>query len=169
MLVLADRLEAGPTTPFGARVACLSSADLLAGEHGRDIASVVCCRNRNDLGYESTHRRLDDRLPHYRYLTLTTREPENRDPANANYVGVRYIQDYVESGDLERELGFSLLPEETQVFLCGNPQMIGPPRPGHSLQPQKLSRPGMLQILESRGFTVDKPRQPGNVHYESYW
>lgn len=144
-------------------------AKLLAGDHGKDVASIVCCRHRADLGYEVVHRQLDERLPHYSYRTLTTREPENRDTTVEGYVGVRYVQDYFESGDMERDIGFELQPEETHIYLCGNPQMIGPPQPGHGLKRQPLSRPGMLELLEARGFVADQPRQPGNLHYESYW
>lgn len=144
-------------------------AELLHRGHQAKIVSVVCCRHDVDFGYLDVHRQLMDRYPNYRYLTLTTREPRNLDAAARDYVGVRYLQDYFQSGDLERDADIDLSPERTHVYLCGNPQMIGPPRHREALPRAAADRATMLDLLELRGFTVDRPRAPGNVHFESYW
>ena len=66
----------------------------------------------------------------------------------------------------------SLDPERTHVFLCGNPKMIGVPEKdretGERIFPQP---PGVIEILEKRGFRTDQPSQKikGNLHYEEYW
>ena len=105
------------------------------------------------------------RYPHYLYLPLTTRETENQ-------LGKVYIQDLIMSGQLEEKLGQSLDPRRTQVYLCGNPNMIGVPeknrQTGERIFPQP---PGVLEILEKRGFQMDQPslKIKGNLHYEEYW
>ena len=57
------------------------------------------------------------RYPNYTYLPLTTRE----NPGQSKV----YIQDLIQSGELEERLGQKLDPDKTHVFLCGNPKMIG--------------------------------------------
>ena len=36
----------------------------------------------------------------------------------------------IESGAFEEEAGWRPSPDSTHVFLCGNPNMIGAPKPG---------------------------------------
>jgi ferredoxin--NADP+ reductase len=144
-------------------------AELLSQGHAGKLVAVACVRMRQDLGYLQTYRQLEARYAQLKYVVLTTREPENLDPSVPGYVGKRYLQDYFASGDLERESGIVLHPEHTHVFLCGNPAMIGAPRPhgeGAARYPQEL---GMVEVLERRGFHADEPRRPGNVHFEKYW
>lgn len=136
-------------------------AELLRQSHKGGILNVVCVRYNADLAYTEQHAVLTDRYPSYKYLTITTREPENE----GNKV---YIQDLVASGRLEEELGAPLDPDRTHVFLCGNPAMIGLPK----WTDEGLVFPGTLgvcQQLHERGFTIDHRKTRGNVHYEEYW
>jgi ferredoxin--NADP+ reductase len=137
---------------------------LRRGHRGRTLAAC-CVRYRRDLGYLATHEELMRRYPRYTYLSLTTRE--------ADSVGQKvYIQDLITSGQLEERLGEALDPARTHVFLCGNPKMIGVPdkdrETGRRVYPQP---PGVLELLEQRGFQPDQPplKIKGNVHYEEYW
>lgn len=144
-------------------------AELLHRGHQGLIISVVCVRHERDLGYVETHRTLEQRYGNFRYFTLTTREGRNLDPSHSDFVGKQYVQEFVESGELERRLGRALDPTHTQFFLCGSPAMIGLPadtHDGHLVYPEP---PGMVETLLRRGFRLDKPRQTGNVHYEKYW
>jgi ferredoxin--NADP+ reductase len=144
-------------------------ADLLAGGHRGKIASVVCVRKRRDLAYGDVHRQLQDRYRNYRYITLTTREPENVDSARANYVGKRYLQDYFASGEFEHGTGIRLRGSGVHIYLCGNPAMIGAPRHTSEVT-QRYSQPlGMVELLEGRGLRIDRPHEPGNIHFEKYW
>ncbi len=144
-------------------------ADLLANGHTGRIGSVNCVRYRRDLGYLDKHRRLEGRFPNYRYLTLTTREPENIDRNAPGYVGKRYIQDYFASGDLAGGLGWSPDPENTHAFLCGNPEMIGVPHHTHDPEKRYPQPAGMVELLQRQGFQIDQPHEPGNIHFEKYW
>lgn len=144
-------------------------ADLLARGHHGPIVSAVSVRQRQDLPYLPLHRHLERLYPNYHYVGLTTREPENLDATRPDFVGKRYLQDFVESGDLEAILGAQLDPRDTHIFLCGTPQMIGAPirtnDPG-ARYPKPL---GMVELLERRGFQIDLPHESGNIHFESYW
>ena len=133
------------------------------------IASVVCVRWNRDLAYSSEHRVLEKRYPNYRYLTLTTREPENLDADAPGYVGKKYLQEYFECGDFADNAGFQLSPRNCQVFLCGSPDMIGVPRHSHDPASRYPKPKGMVEVLEQQGFQVDEPHKPGNVHFEKYW
>ncbi|MEX2188919.1 MAG: ferredoxin--NADP reductase [Pirellulales bacterium] len=146
-------------------------AELLAAGHRGPIVSLVCVRLERDLGYLATHRRVESRWPNYRYVPLTTREPRNVDATAANYVGKRYVQDVFESAEIDALTGGRLGPSAAQVFLCGNPAMLGlPRREGPGSDKLVYPRPrGMAELLVERGFTPDTPTRRGNVHFERYW
>ncbi len=138
--------------------------ELLRRGHTGKILSACCVRYSRDLGYLETHRRLMGKYPNYKYLALTTRE--------AALTKKVYIQDLITSGELEEQLGQSLEPATTHVFLCGNPKMIGVPirdkATGAHSYPQP---PGVIEVLESRGFHADvsATKFHGNIHFEEYW
>jgi ferredoxin/flavodoxin---NADP+ reductase len=136
-------------------------AELLRQEHKGRILNVVCVRYKADLAYTGQHAVLVGRFPSYKYVVITTREPENE----GNKV---YIQDLITSGGLEKELGAPLDPYRTHFFLCGNPSMIGLPKWTEQglVFPETL---GVCQQLHERGFTIDHRKVRGNVHYEEYW
>jgi ferredoxin--NADP+ reductase len=140
--------------------------DLLRNHHQGKILSACCVRYQRDLGYLPIHRDLESRYPHYKYLSLTTRETVN--------VGQKvYIQDLITSGQLEERLGDTLDPTRTHVYLCGNPKMIGVPiaidkTTGVPTFPETL---GVIEILSKRGFQQDQHslKVKGNIHVEEYW
>lgn len=140
----------------------LMTAELLRRGHQGKIISVVCVRYRRDLAYEEQQDVVEDRFPNYQYITLTTREPENEGSKV-------YIQDFIESGQLEEALGAELDPTGTHVFLCGNPQMIGLPKWDDDGTMHFPETRGVCEILHQRGFTIDHLRERGEVHYEEYW
>jgi ferredoxin/flavodoxin---NADP+ reductase len=137
--------------------------ELLRRGHEGMILAACCVRYRKDLGYLTMQQKLLLKYRNYRYLPLTTREPET---VNQKV----YIQDLITSGQLEEKLGKPLNPPQTHVFLCGNPKMIGVPTSdkvsGQRVYPQPT---GVIEILEKRGFRSDQPREPGNIHFEEYW
>jgi ferredoxin--NADP+ reductase len=139
--------------------------ELLRRGHTGRILSACCVRYKRDLAYLALHEELMRRYPHYTYLRLTTREADTV----RNKV---YIQDLITSGQLEEQLGQPLDPARTHVYLCGNPQMIGvpvkDPATGQRAYPQT---PGVIEILERRGFQADQAavKIKGNIHFEEYW
>ena len=144
-------------------------AHLLSTSHRGPIVSVTCVRQRRDLGYIEVHRQLEKIHANYRYLTLTTREPENLEASHCDFVGKRYLQHYFESGHFERDSGVQLDPRRTHVFLCGNPAMIGAPRHDSDGNHCFPTPAGMIEVLIRRGFRPDEKSRLGNIHYEKYW
>ncbi len=138
--------------------------ELLRRNHTGKILSASCVRYSRDLGYLETHRALMQRYPNYKYLPLTTRE--------ATVTKKVYIQDVITGGELEEQLGDTLDPVRTHVFLCGNPKMIGVPHrdkeTGLKTYPEPL---GVIEILERRGFQADVSaiKFKGSIHFEEYW
>ncbi len=132
---------------------------LLRKGHRGKILSAVSVRNWDDLGYRQQHEKLSEMYPQYSYMPMPTREEE---------VPKRYIQDVLSSGELEERLGAKLDPSDTHVFLCGNPSMIGAPEEvdGKEVFPDT---PGAVGLLVERGFTIEKRKSPGNIHFEKYW
>ena len=71
-------------------------AELLARSHRGQIASVVSVRYQKDAAYVVAHQEMARRLPNYKYLVSTTREPENLDPSHPRFCGKRFLQDLAE-------------------------------------------------------------------------
>jgi ferredoxin--NADP+ reductase len=144
-------------------------AGLLSRGHIGRIAVVTCVRYRDDLGYVSVHRALERRFLNYRYVPLTTREPENVDPSHPSFVGKTYLQDLFASESSVQKIGFPLDPLRTHVYLCGAPAMIGLPKrtpDGDVHYPEPI---GMVEVLVRLGFRVDEPHNSGTIHFEKYW
>jgi ferredoxin--NADP+ reductase len=64
-----------------------------------------------------------------------------------------YVQHLWERGLVAEAWGAEPRPEDTHVFLCGNPRMIET----------------MLPILAAQGFREHSKKSPGEVHTEKYW
>lgn len=137
-------------------------AELLRRGHTGRIVSACTVRYQRDLAYLSTHRRLEEMYPNYRYVALTTREADTIN----NKV---YIQDMITNGMLAEALGHEPIPGRTEFYLCGNPAMIGLPEDWGDGDPKWPSPRGVCEILTGLGFTVERRGVPGNVHYEEYW
>ena len=141
------------------------AADLLRTGHTGPILNACCVRYAKDLGYLNTHRELMQQFPNYKYLPLTTRETTEGGSK-------KYIQDLIQSGELEEHLGRSLDPANAHVFLCGNPKMIGIPAKNKETNLWEYPQPlGVIEILERMGFKADNPtiKVEGNIHFEKYW
>lgn len=144
-------------------------AELLARGHSGRIISAICVRQRIDLAYYAVHVALEQRFPNYRYLPLTTREPINLDGSHTGYVGKQYIQNLIETGRLEAELGHAFRPRGTHFYLCGSPAMIGVPHADEGGQHLYPKPTGVVELLEQRGFHADLHGHTGNIHFEKYW
>ena len=142
------------------------TAKLLATGHRGRVVNVTSVRHRVDLAYAVEHAKLMQQFPQYRYLPFTTRDPENLDSSHPGFVGKQYLQDLYTSGQLAEAAGDALSAENTHVFLCGNPAMIGYVPPGAD-PPTKA---GMLPILREAGFSDESDSTgPGTIRFEKYW
>jgi ferredoxin/flavodoxin---NADP+ reductase len=105
--------------------------------------------NSWDLGYSSELKLLDTMFSNFHYHPTIT-DPD-KEPSGWNGDN-RFIGDIWESGKVEELLGFSPLPENTEVFLCGNPKMVD----------------GMKDLLYPLGFKDHKKKSPGEIHAEEF-
>lgn len=102
-----------------------------------------------DLGYRGELESLARIRPNFTYIPSITRGEQ--DPHFRGSVG--RIQKLLEQGLVEKLAGVKLDPAESDVFLCGNPDMIESVR----------------GLLTARGFTPDHGKQSGTMHVEEYW
>jgi ferredoxin--NADP+ reductase len=102
-----------------------------------------------DLGYSRELSALAARWPGFHYLPIIDEIDRDRDwPGKVGFVFA-----YIDDGTVSRIFGHDLEPENTSVFLCGNPLMIE----------------GMEKMLEGKGFKHHSRKEPGNIFVEKYW
>jgi ferredoxin--NADP+ reductase len=102
-----------------------------------------------DLGYRGELESLARLRANFTYIPSITRPAE--DPHFTGTTG--RIPKLLEDGLVEQVSGVKLDPATTDVFLCGNPEMIT----------------HVKTLLEARGFTKDHGKQSGTLHVEEYW
>lgn len=105
--------------------------------------------NSWDLGYSSELELLQTMFPNFSYyptITMPEKEP-------SGWSGdVRFIQDIWEDKIVEKKWGFKPTPDNTHIFLCGNPNMTN----------------SMTEALEKDGFKEHKKKVPGEIHVEKF-
>ncbi|ABZ75471.1 oxidoreductase FAD/NAD(P)-binding domain protein [Shewanella halifaxensis HAW-EB4] len=111
------------------------------------LVLVYGVRKVEDLAYLEQLKAFEARYPEqFRLVLSVTRE---------QYHGalMSRIPDGIISGDLEAKAGLRLSPKDSQVMICGNPEMII----------------ASQQVLSARGLTKNLRRAPGQVTVERYW
>ena len=122
---------------------------LVCGEPRR-FAVIHGARHSWDLGYRSELLTLKRMCPNFTYISTISRPEQEPAPWHGE---TGYIQDVWQRGVLEKSSDFRASPEDTHVFLCGNPSMIVT----------------MENLLSKLGFKEHKRNDPGTVHVERYW
>ncbi len=102
-----------------------------------------------DLGYRTELISIARHCPNLIYIPVITRPAE--DPTWHGRSG--YLQEILFSGEIERETGLELSPDNFHVYLCGNPGMIET----------------VIERLSKRGFIRDRGHDIGTLHTEEYW
>lgn len=117
----------------------------------KKVVLVYAVRVYDDLRYETLF--LDLLASHpdqFRIVPFVSRE-EIKGAFTSTLHG--HIPASLRSGELEQALNLQFTPENTQIMLCGNPGMVK----------------DTVAVLQPRGFTENKPMQPGQISHESYW
>jgi ferredoxin--NADP+ reductase len=122
---------------------------MLVNDSRRKFVVLHGARYSWDLGYRGELESLSRLRPNFTYIPSITRP--DQDPHFIGYTG--RIQTLLEQGVLERESGVVLDPAQSEVFLCGNPDMV------------KIAT-GMLQ---AKGFATKSGAGPVTIHVEEYW
>ncbi len=103
--------------------------------------------HQRDLGYYSELAFLNQAFPNFFYLPTLT-------DADDTWQGRRmWIEELLESGEIEKETGLVLDPEKTHVYLCGNPKMVA-------------NVAGWFE--ENRGYRKKKGREEGQLFIEEF-
>ena len=122
---------------------------MLMHETERKFVVLHGARYTWDLGYRGELETLARMRPNFTYIPSITRP--DQDPHFHGRTG--RIQTLIDQGTLEQDSGMKLDPANTDVFLCGNPEMV------------KVVK----AQLESKGFVAGDNKNPGNIHIEEYW
>ena len=117
---------------------------------GRKVAILQGVRHSWDLGYDEVLQGLLAQHADLSYLSIVSRPAQEKTPWQGH---TGHVQELWKGGALEKTWGFSPSPEDTHVFLCGNPGMIE----------------GTQVLLEGKGFNLHSKSKPGNIHVEKYW
>ncbi len=124
------------------RTDALSRQGKIVVVHGAD--------NSWDLGYHGELRMLErlfpNKLMYYPTITRPEKEPV---PWEGD---TRFFEDIWKDPGFARKIGFEPRPENTHIFLCGNPNMIT----------------SMKEVLKADGFKEHTKREPGQIHAEEF-
>jgi ferredoxin--NADP+ reductase len=63
------------------------------------------------------------------------------------------IPEAISNGELERNTGIKITANDSQLMLCGNPEMVS----------------DTTEALKARGLTKNRRRTPGQITVEKYW
>lgn len=117
--------------------------------HVGKVAVIHGAANSWDLGYSSELTLLDSMSPRFTYLPTILNPDAEPAPWNGD---TRFVQDMWTGGVLEKAWGEKPTPENTEIFLCGNPKMVD----------------AMEAALNADGFVEHKPKNPGQIHVEKW-
>jgi ferredoxin--NADP+ reductase len=122
----------------------------LPDPHGRRWAVLLGARHSWDLGYHDELLATRRLCPDFDYLPTISRPGEEIVPWCGR---TGYVVELWRSGEVSRSLGFEPSPDNSRIFLCGNPGMIE----------------DMLELLAESGFREHSRNRPGEVFVERYW
>jgi ferredoxin--NADP+ reductase len=122
---------------------------MLVSDTSRPYVVLHGARYSWDLGYRAELESLARLRPNLTYIPSITRPDE--DPHFRGYTG--RIQSLLDQGIVETLSGVPLDPARTEVFICGNPDMVR----------------AVKDVLDPRGFTASHGKETGTLHVEEYW
>lgn len=122
---------------------------MLVTDAHRPVIVLHGARYSWDLGYRAELESLARLRRNFTYIPSITRPHE--DPHFRGSVG--RVQALLDKGVVELLSGVPLDPDRMDVFLCGNPDMIGSAK----------------EMLVARGFKPDQGKISGTIHVEEYW
>ncbi len=119
------------------------------GKEGQKTTVVHGVRHCKDLGYVEELNSLSNERDGLFYLPVVSR-PEEKDKWNGLCGRVQVCWEKVKS---KVDWGTEPTPENTHIYLCGNPQMVI----------------DMTKLLEEEGYRAHSRKEPGQIHVEKYW
>ena len=122
---------------------------MLVNDASRPYVVLHGARYSWDLAYRGELESLARMRPNLTYIPSITRPDE--DPHFRGYTG--RIQTLLDQGIVETLSNVQLDPARTEVFLCGNPEMI------------RI----VGEALTLKGYIMQRGKEPGTLHVEEYW
>jgi ferredoxin--NADP+ reductase len=119
-------------------------------EERRRLAVLHGARHSWDLGYGCELIALQKQFPTFTYIPIISKPEEELEPWRHE---AGYVQDLWTRRALDVPWGFRPAPENTHVFLCGNPAMVDQ----------------TSELLQGEGFREHSRREAGQIHVERYW
>lgn len=124
-------------------------SELAEGARHRFAVIHGACHS-SDLGYNDELKTLASANKNFTYLPILSHAHEEVVPWKGHE---GFVQKLWTDGTVARAWGFQPTPENTHLFLCGNPLMIK----------------AMLEILEKEGFKKHSKKESGQVHTEQFF
>jgi ferredoxin--NADP+ reductase len=115
----------------------------------RRIAVLHGAYHSWDLGYRSELLTLQHLCQNFTYVATIDR-PQDEPVPWTGHVG--FVQDLWGQDVVTQAWGFQATPANTDIFLCGNPNMIDE----------------TADLLSHEGFREHSPKDPGEIHIERY-
>ncbi len=113
----------------------------------KNIILVHAVRHKNELTYQETIKKLSAEFnDRFQIIPFVSRE-------QTDFALTGRIPAAIENGTLEERAGLSLNPDDSQVMMCGNPDMLTDTR----------------NALRQKGLKKNLRRSPGQITTESYW
>jgi ferredoxin--NADP+ reductase len=116
----------------------------------RKFTVIHGARHSWDLGYRTELSMLSSVVDFFDYIPVVSRPAQENSPWRGE---TGHVQDVWKRGVIAERWGFRPTPQNTHVFLCGNPGMID----------------AALTMMKAEGFTEQTRKKPGQVHVEKWW
>ncbi|ASK78039.1 ferredoxin--NADP(+) reductase [Paraphotobacterium marinum] len=112
-----------------------------------NIFIIHSVRYGEDLSYQKDFMAIQNKKPHaFKYIPFVSREDYP--------IGLRgRVTTALENGGLESYANTIISPENSQVMLCGNPELVRDAK----------------ALLEKKGLRKNLRRKPGHITMEHYW
>lgn len=118
-----------------------------AWQRYRRLVLVHAVRTVSELTYSDEIRTLLERDPgHLQFIPFVTRE-------DTDFAIKARVPAAIEDGQLEQWAGIPINASDSQVMICGNPDMVS----------------DTVAVLEARGMKKNRRRDPGHITTEQYW
>lgn len=124
---------------------------LFASDTTRRYVIVHGARHSWDLGYRAELATLSSQSANFTYIPVLSR-PEDEKRGWSGAAG--YLQDVWRLDVINAEAGFQPTPDNSSMFICGNPEMTE----------------NMVKLLSADGFREHSKKEPdGQIFVERYW
>ena len=111
------------------------------------VVLVHAVRTAEELSFQDTIQSLATQHPdQFSYIPFVSRE-------DTDFAIRDRIPGALVSGTLETRAGIEITPEQSQIMICGNPDMVK----------------NTSETLNARGLERNRRRKPGHITVENYW